>query len=85
MELIDDWVSKLSDPTFLEEYTNWLKVEKETAITLANSKRKYSMKFHYELIKVMCESKALMHPHLLPEIFAHSTAAKKDYLRSEEQ
>lgn len=84
-KLITDWETKLSDSNFLEEYTEWLRVEIENAITFANSKRRYKIRFHFELIKLMCESKALLHPYLLPELFPDGTRAKKDYLLSEEK
>lgn len=86
LQLVSDWEEKLENPQFLKYYTNFLEAEAEMDRMMFGKKRRYKPKFHPELIKIMSNSKALMHPQLLPEAFPtfFPTATRNIYLKSEE-
>ncbi|OXU20302.1 hypothetical protein TSAR_000632 [Trichomalopsis sarcophagae] len=85
-QLVSDWELKFTDETFSKEYAEFLDAEIEQEKIFFKTKRKYKNQFHPELIKLMVDSKALMHPQLLPTVFPNSTSIhdKLKYLSSEE-
>ncbi|XP_024937554.1 GON-4-like protein [Cephus cinctus] len=87
LKLVSDWEAKFIDHKFKEEYTTMVIEESAlTQISLENS-RKYVPKFHPELKKLFVESKALMHPQLLPHIpfrKEHKIRLKSLYVKPEE-
>jgi hypothetical protein len=85
--LLLDWETKLADPKFIQEYVRFLEKEAETEEIIFRTKKKYTTKFHPELIKLMAHSKALMHPQLLPNICPSSLSqpSKQPYLSSEDK
>lgn len=86
LKLVHDWETKLSDSKFLEEYIAWIHKESEQEKIYQANRRKYKSKFHPELMRIMVNSKALMHSHLLPDIFPYYFSYKQNaYLPSEEK
>ncbi|KAL7301271.1 hypothetical protein TKK_0006010 [Trichogramma kaykai] len=69
LKLVSDWEKKLEDENFASEYTHFLQQESKIEYDYFTTRRKYRPRFHPELIRLMANSKALMHPKLLPEIF----------------
>lgn len=85
--LMSDWESMLADPTFLEKYLKFLESEAEVEKNVNATKRRYTLKIHPDLFKLMGDSEALMYPQLLPTAFPSclTLSGKPPYLLSEEK
>ncbi|KAJ8670120.1 hypothetical protein QAD02_001379 [Eretmocerus hayati] len=85
LELLHDWELKLEDSQFFEDYISFVENEIEIEKVRHDLKRKDYVQFHPELMNLMLESKALIHPQLLPTTFSSCLITiKPAYLKSEE-
>lgn len=78
MELVSHWESKLSNPNFLEEYNQFVMHQLEMEEIMWNARKRHRPEFHPQLVQAMANSRALLHPHLLPDIFPSALYAVKD-------
>ena len=87
LDLVSDWESKLSEPLFLKEYLHHIEKETEEEKDSYHCRQKYQPQFHPELIRLMADSKALMHPQLLPTTLPSTLNLNHNekYLHSEER
>lgn len=87
LKLVSDWELMLAEPAFSEDYVDTLQLEVDKEKIHYGTRRKYQVKFHPELVKLMADSKALMHPQLLPTAYPSSLdiSSNQAYLPSENQ
>lgn len=86
LKLIEDWEAKLQDPLFSKMYLNIVNENIETEMDLFEKRKLHVNTFAPKLCKVILDSKALIHPVLLPRVFPKAKhTVKNDYLKSEER